>query len=289
MENRSPRGVSRRPGSWHAREVRIATWNLWWKFGPWEARAEPIAIELERVDADVVGLQEVWSDDEADQARQLGDHLGLHVARTTRPSGTPDGFGNALLSRWPITSSETIRLPGREGERAVRSVLIAEIAHPTGAQVVAVTHLAWQYDRSALREAQLALVAEQLAARHDHSARPPILVGDLNAEPEADEVRRLTGRAKAYVDGLVFTDAWAAVGDGEGHTWTRDNPHSANAQWPRRRLDHVMIAWPRPKPLGNPLRAELFGVDPIGGVVPSDHYGVVVETDERATVETGAV
>lgn len=281
--------MSRWRGSWHARDVRIATWNLWWKFGPWEARAEPIATELGRVDADVVGLQEVWSDATADQAGLLADRLERYVARTTKPSGEPDGFGNALLSRWPITSSETIRLPAAPGERAVRSLLIAEIAHPEGVQVVGVTHLAWQYDRSALREAQLEVVVGHLADRHCPDSRPVVLVGDLNAEPESDEVRRLTGRARTYVDGVVFTDAWAAVGDGEGHTWTRSNPHSANAQWPRRRLDHVMIGWPRPKPLGNPLRAELFGVDPIDGVVPSDHYGVVVETDERTSVEIGAV
>lgn len=271
--------------SWHPRVVRIATWNLWWKFGPWQERAEPIAVELERVAADVIGLQEVWSDASADQARLLAERLDMHLARTTKPSGEPDGFGNALLSRWPITSSETIRLPGREGERAVRSLLIAEIAHPDGTQIVGVTHLAWQYDRSSLREEQLAVVVGHLADRHCPDSRPVVLIGDLNAEPESDEVRRLTGRARTYVDGLVFTDAWAAVGDGVGHTWTRANPHSANAQWPRRRLDHVMIAWPRPKPLGNPLRAELFGVEPIDGVVPSDHYGVVVETDERTTVE----
>ena len=159
-------GVSRQAGSWHPRGVRIATWNLWWKFGPWAERAEPIAVELERVDADVVGLQEVWSDESADQAALLAERLGCHVARTRRTDGRPDGFGNALLSRWPITSAETIRLPGREGERAVRSLLVAELEHPAGPQTVGVTHLAWQYDRSALRQEQLGVVNERLSEFH---------------------------------------------------------------------------------------------------------------------------
>jgi hypothetical protein len=39
-----------------------------------------------------------------------------------------------------------------------------------------------------------------------------------------------------------------------------------------------MIGWPREKrPLGNPLRAWMFGIEPIDGVVGSDHYGVAVE------------
>ncbi len=266
--------------------MRLVTWNLWWRFGPWEARAEPISTELGRLDADVIGLQEVWCDADAglDQAEILGASLGRHVARTRHDDGRPDGFGNALLSRWPITDARTIRLPGREGERAVRSLLIAEVEHPAGPQVIGVTHLAWQYDRSPLRERQLEVIVRALAEHHDPAGRPPILMGDLNAGPTTDEFRRLTGEARPYVDGTIFTDCWAAVGEGPGHTWSRENPHSANAQWPRRRLDHVLVAWPRPKPLGNALSAELIGVEPVGGVVPSDHYGVLVETDEREEI-----
>ena len=38
-----------------------------------------------------------------------------------------------------------------------------------------------------------------------------------------------------------------------------------------------MIGWPREKrPVGNPVDARLFGVEPVDGVVPSDHYGVAV-------------
>jgi len=37
------------------------------------------------------------------------------------------------------------------------------------------------------------------------------------------------------------------------------------------------VSWPRPKPLGNPRRAWLAGVDPVDGVWPSDHAAVVVD------------
>ncbi len=92
------------------------------------------------------------------------------------------------------------------------------------------------------------------------------------------------GLAEPYGDSVVFTDAWTAVGDGDGHTWTRDNPHTATAQWPRRRLDAVFVAWPRPKPTANPLSAELFGTT-ARPVVPSDHFGVVVELDRRTAAD----
>ena len=113
---------------------------------------------------------------------------------------------------------------------------------------------------------------------------PTILAGDFNAVPDSDEIRRLTGLSTPYRPGRVFTDAWAAVGDGPGHTWTRDNPHAGDALWPRRRLDYVFVSYPRAKPLANPVAAWLAGVDPIDGVVPSDHYAVVVELDDRQTL-----
>jgi hypothetical protein len=54
-------------------------------------------------------------------------------------------------------------------------------------------------------------------------------------------------------------------------------PYQADTAWPNRRLDYVFVSWPRPKPLGNPLRAHLAGTDAIGELHPSDHAAVVVD------------
>ena len=283
--------------------VRIMTWNLWWRFGPWEERQPAIRAELVAVDPDVALLQEVWAtEDGADQAVELGQALGRHVARTVGPDGRPQAFGNAILSRWPILDQEMVTLPNERGEPSHRSALTAVIGTPQGPQPFTVTHLAWQYDASVLRRAQLATVVD-LVLRH-RSAEPevdppPVLAGDFNAVPDSDEIRSLTGRSAPVRPGLVFTDCWEAVGSGPGHTWTRDNPHSAEAMWPRRRLDYVFVAWPRPKPLGNPQAARLAGLRPHhgpgreldqaaddsadAGMVPSDHAAVVVELDDRQT------
>ncbi len=271
--------------------VRIMTWNLWWRFGPWEARQAAILAELQRIDPDVALLQEVWAtDDGADQAVRLGDALGRHVARTTQPSGRPQTFGNAILSRWPVLDQEMAVLPNEHGEPSHRSALTAVLDTPAGPQPFTVTHLAWQYDASSLRQAQLEAVVE-LVARHPpaepETDPPAVLAGDFNAVPDSDEIRRLTGRSTPFGHGAIFTDCWEAVGAGPGHTWSRDNPHAADALWPRRRLDYVFVAWPRPKPLGNPRSAELAGTEPIPtsgeAVVPSDHWAVVVELDDRQT------
>jgi len=279
--------------------MRVLTWNLWWQFGDWEARQPAIAAELAAVDPDIALFQEVFAIDGRDQADELAAVAGLHVARTHTLSGDragqPQRFGNAILSRWPMAKLEQISLTGPDGKLSHRSALAVRIDAPSGPLITVVTHLAWQYDQGELRERQLAEVAN-LVARHrlepveppDPTAgsRPPepppvLLAGDMNAVPDADEIRRLTGLGRPYERGLVFTDAWAAVGDGPGYTWTRENPNSSEALWPRRRLDYVFVSWPRPKPYANPVRARLVGVEPRRGVVGSDHYGVVAELDDR--------
>ncbi len=267
--------------------VRVLTWNLWWQFGPWEARQPAILAELERLDPDIALLQEVWADEEGDQAEHLARRLGYHVARTTGADGGPQRFGNAILSRWPIEASEMARLPGEKGKPTHRTVLASRVRTPAGSQLFSVTHLAWQYDAGPLRMRQLEVVVGFVdRLRSDDPATPPVVLGgDFNAVAEADEIRRMTGLAEPYRPGLIFTDCWAAAGDGPGHTWSRDNPHAADALWPRRRLDYVFVAWPRPKPLSNPVSAALAGVEPHGGVVPSDHYAVVVELDDRQTLD----
>ena len=109
------------------------------------------------------------------------------------------------------------------------------------------------------------------------SSYPPIVMGDLNAVPDSDEMRRMTGLAPPARSGLVFTDAWARVGEGSGATYSATNPYVVDSAWPERRLDYVLVGWPRPRPAGNPITARLFGTEPVDGVVASDHYGVVAD------------
>ena len=49
--------------------MRVATWNIWWRFGPWEQRAPGIEATLRSIDADIVCLQETWTLDGRRQAR----------------------------------------------------------------------------------------------------------------------------------------------------------------------------------------------------------------------------
>ncbi len=265
-----------RPGTWRA-----ATWNLWAHFGPDpEVRLRAIETTLRHLDADVVCIQEVYADKTGgDDAHHLGDRLGRHVVRSLPRPPAPSAAGNAVLSRWPIIEQGARSLPGSHGMAGPRQALWAVLESPFGPLPVIATHLAYRFDESAVRQQQLRAVLVLAAGlRSDPSVDLPIVLGgDLNATPDSDEIRLLTGRRDAPVAGLVFNDCWPQVRDDPGYTWVGRNPYLVNSVWPQRRLDYLLVSWPRPAPFGNPVQAFLVGDGPVDGVWPSDHLGVAVD------------
>jgi len=266
--------------------VRVATWNLWWRFGAWRERRAAIAAELRRVRPDVCGLQEVWSDAAGNLAASLAGELGWHCVFAPSPAPAPwqrrlgaagagVGIGNAVLSRWPISTWEAITLPNPETPDEGRLCLFAAIESPSGRLPFFTAHLHAAPGRSALRQTQVAAVADFLHARSAGGAFPTVLTGDFNAPPDADEVRNLVGKTAAPLP-VVLVDAWAYARPLEpGWTWRRRNPHVAATLEPDARIDYVFVGPPTGAARGHVLDAERFGTAPVGGVWPSDHAGVL--------------
>ncbi|WP_040495255.1 endonuclease/exonuclease/phosphatase family protein [Ilumatobacter nonamiensis] len=258
--------------------LRVMTWNLWWHFGPWEARQRLIVDTIREVDPDVLCVQEVWSDEAHDQLDDLASALDFRAARTEPIFYSGQSFGNAVLSRWPVDRLADEVLPRADGSPSHRRVVAASIETPFGPWPFASTHLDHRFDRSADRVAQIRRVMELAREwRGDPDEDVPVIVGaDLNAVPDTDEIRMATGRT-AGVDGIVFSDTWEQAGSGSGHTWLRECPYSADSAWPDRRLDYVLVSWPRPKPIGNPIRTWTVGHGGDDDVWPSDHLAVVAD------------
>lgn len=264
-----------------ATRLRVATWNLWWHFGPWEARQAAIAATMRSVDADVWCLQEVHGGrDGVDQAEALAEALGgYHVAHGTRFSldRFDETLGNAVLSRWPITATEVRALSAPAGLDELRLVLRAEVATPVRPVEVFSTHLNYRLDQSDVRQQQVREVCAFVGEGSADREYPPVVCGDFNADPESDEMRMMTGFAAVPVPGLVFLDAWRVAGTGPGATWDRRNPYAAADVEPDRRIDYVLVGYPRDDGLGRVLEAVLVGTEPVDGVWPSDHFGVAAD------------
>ena len=87
--------------------LRVATWNLWGRYGPWEERGPVVLENLRAVDADVVCLQEAWRDGARSQPRELASALGMHGVYEPAFEINGAWSGNAVLSRWPVLRHDT--------------------------------------------------------------------------------------------------------------------------------------------------------------------------------------
>lgn len=267
--------------------VRVLSWNLWWRFGDWSGRYDAIRSVLTEARPDVCGLQEVWDGPEGNLAALLAGELGMQWVWSRVPSDrwgrrigdTGIGFGNAVLSRWPIAASDSELLPPGSGPDGAWTALHALVDAPSGPLPFFTTQLCSAPDRSALRCAQVRALAGFIDARSG-SGHPPVVTGDLNAEPDSDEVRMLCGHKTApAVPGLVLVDAWRYADSpaDPGWTWNPRNPHVAATYEPAARIDYVLVGLPAAGGAGHVRRVGLVGAEPVGGVWPSDHAAVLAE------------
>jgi hypothetical protein len=95
-------------------------------------------------------------------------------------------------------------------------------------------------------------------------------------------LQSLDGRSVRY------HDAWAIAGDGPGYTWTSDNPAARGEIAPLIgqpeycvRIDYIFVGSLEAHPDARcQVRSANQAFDqPIDGVWPSDHFGVVAELD----------
>ncbi|WP_129843172.1 endonuclease/exonuclease/phosphatase family protein [Streptomyces sp. RFCAC02] len=267
--------------------MRVLTWNLWWRFGPWERRREAILGWLRRERPDVCGLQEVWAADGTDFAALLADELGLH--RAFAPMGMPSawrarapgvalraGVGVAVLSRWPITETAVRRLPSGGPRNETRVALFARIAAGRRTVPFFTTHLHSTAGATEVRCAQAAALADFVRERGTGvpDGVPPVVTGDFNAPPDAEEVRLF--RAGAGVE-----DVWRCAPAGRPDA-TRRPGHNAyrppGAGSPdESRIDHVLVGAPGTGRVRDVWRT---GDRPLGGVWPSDHAAIVADLDD---------
>jgi endonuclease/exonuclease/phosphatase family metal-dependent hydrolase len=260
--------------------LRVATLNIWNRFGPWEQRLVAIEAGLRDLEPDLVGLQEVLrlapgEGDALDQAVLLGKTLGHHVAYGR--SREERWYGNAALSRWPILESRVFELP-RVGTDEKRSLLYCEVDAPFARVPFFVTHLNWRFEHGHVREQQVREIAQIVRSLAPATSYPAILVGDFNAEPEADEIRYLRGLTSLGTSHRVFyQDTFGLVGDGAGATYARRNPFAAPLREPDRRIDYVFVRGRDDRFRGEPLEARVCFDAPVAGTYPSDHFGVVAD------------
>jgi endonuclease/exonuclease/phosphatase family metal-dependent hydrolase len=213
--------------------LRVATYNIQAGGG----NLDSIAAAIRALDVDIIGLQEVdvhWSARShfADQMTELAGKLGLHARfgaiyriPNTDAAQPWRQFGVALLTRYPIVESRNnllTRLSTQDTTAVPQPMpgLLEAIVDVKGNRVrVFSTHLDYRAD-PAVRATQ----AMDMRGYVERSTEPTIVFGDLNAGPDAPELRPLFA---------VLRDVWTSSTDA-GLTYP--------AAQPVKRIDYVLIS-----------------------------------------------
>lgn len=167
------------------RTLKAATYNVHRWSGLNGARAPDAAragFVISELDADVIALQEVLRPfEEPDPLERMADAMHLHLAFVATRVHRRGEVGNAILSRWPITSVFTLDLSFSRMER--RSAVAAQFQSETGPLSVVATHLAL-VDRTRRLQVESILGHPQLQGT-------VVLLGDMNAWRRCKATRTL--------------------------------------------------------------------------------------------------
>ncbi len=257
-----------------------ATLNIWQKFGPWEERMPRLRSALAKEMPDVIGLQEVRVEAGFDQLASLNQELAYHAVFGATFDDGYGKTGNGILSRWEVLRSEVVPLPTAHEEW--RCLVFALLDSPYGKLPFFTTHLNWQLDDGASRRLQVRAITGAVAELSRGADFPAVLVGDFNAEPDSDEMRYLRGLTGIDGHYVYYADAWVFAGDGSpGTTYSKSNPFGEVHREAERRIDYVYVRAPE-RGRGEPIASRVAFTEPVEGMFPTDHYGVV------ATIATGA-
>ncbi|HPM81566.1 MAG TPA: endonuclease/exonuclease/phosphatase family protein, partial [Candidatus Anammoximicrobium sp.] len=188
------------------------------------------AAVIKRLTPDLVALQEVDKKTTrsrgVDQAAELGKLTETHVAFGKAMDFAGGQYGEAILSRYPLTEVQVHSLPFAEGCEP-RCALAARVRLGVdGPEIVfASTHL--EHAKAALRLCQAQKLNPALAATN---ALPTILAGDFNDVPDSPAIKVLqphwtdatagqpdptcpSGRPRLKIDYVFFrpVDGWHVV------------------------------------------------------------------------------
>lgn len=252
--------------------MRIATYNIWNSERGMPERAGQIVNEILRLDAEVIGLQEVSA--ELWQRLNAAGEAYPHVVYCQYPG---ENEGLAMLSKLPVRTHHFLCDGSADGCAALHVLLEAA----EGMVSVTNVHLPW--DSCKERERQAVAVNAFIARQQ---ARHYFLLGDFNADMNDSVDRFLRGNQTLH--GEEASPCWcdlasaAAARKGETPACTLDmlrNPRWAGQKsfYTPSVMDRIYLrdTWDNVA-LHDVV---LFGceISPVNGCAPSDHWGVAAD------------
>lgn len=260
-------GTNHEPATPH---ISILTLNL--KTGGFqgpdiEERTRLVAELIHQHRPDAVALQEVArsKNNYRNRGKVLADETGYHF-QWQPIDNIPYMYaeGVALLSRWPIASTNSRTLPHPDSGGAVeRTVLGGRIQHPRTPFSLFATHLNADAPPDVQHDQSRAVWS---FVREHRTAQPAFVAGDFNTTPDSEAMKFLRGDSAFDGDRGDLVDAWAATRGG-------DPGPTSPAESPTDRIDYIYDASPPHRTTPRSCRRVL--TEPVDGVRASDHVGVL--------------
>ncbi len=267
-------------GSAPAEPLRVVTYNIYGGRGRMaDDDLAALTQVLRTLKPDLVALQEVDRNTarsgRKDVSRMLGKSLGMHSLFGSAMPLTGGEYGDAILSRWPMTPAAHVALPSSP-DREERTLIAARIEIPGnqgGPIWFGSTHFDHrQGDTDRLPQAKAVVDAIQQAGM------PGVVAGDFNCEPDSEPFRVMSAalmdtrkdhprptysseKPRINIDGVLATPqgGWRVM---EAKTGTEVMDH--DPEWAallRRASDHlpVLVVLERATTPENPAAASASG------------------------------
>ncbi|MET2871777.1 MULTISPECIES: endonuclease/exonuclease/phosphatase family protein [Exiguobacterium] len=243
--------------------MRIATYNIWNHDTSWQKRIDAICQEVKRIDADLIALQEVRSYEKGSVAHDIAEATGYPFCVFHPYPDSPDE-GLAFLSNIPLSSVEAIWAEDVEES----NYCATRVTLTFGGQEWGITNVHLNWHSSSIRECQMKVVRDWLSKGRQKAIE--VLCGDFNDHP----------RSNIYddVSDAGWLDVTTFVGEEARPTLdVKHNPYlqSSHLEQPER-YDWILVR-------SECSELEVQHIDIFGDmrtsrdVVPSDHYGVMVD------------
>ena len=251
--------------------MKVMTFNIWNYTRPWNQRRELIARLIEQHQPHAVALQETRHDFRHErgkgQGEQLAELTGYHstlaVGQVYIPFLRVDEAVTILTKEAPLQvyRRELTRLRHERDDENLRVCVGAQLRWRERNVFVFNTH----FSLSARARLQNAADVSEFVREVSGDA-VAVLMGDLNAEPQADSIRLLHGDFVHDGERGDFIDCWpAAHPDDPGFTYASFDPV--------RRIDYVFVR----NASVSGVTARIVGGESKNGVYASDHLGLIVD------------
>jgi hypothetical protein len=205
--------------------LRVLTFNLWQRYGAWADRRRVLVDHLRAVQADLIGFAESVKTTDYDQTSDL---LGPEFIVVHSKARDANGMGISIASRWPVLETKELDLNVSARTAGFPATTLApEIDTPaTIGPLLFINHFPnWQLNMEYERELQAVTTARFLEERIGRKSQHIVMVGDLDADPEAASIRFWSGRQSLHGVSVCYRDAWASKHQNQpGHTFTPENP-----------------------------------------------------------------